>query len=94
VTAPRTREEREALHRAFSDARLARLAGEAKQPAAVRRAMALLDEELSRGPRSAVEMRHWAARVGISTKTLRKAREALGVLCTNGGKTGSTWRLP
>jgi hypothetical protein len=91
-----SREERIWLRREVSRRRLAQLAGEsrAKRPAAVRLAMAWLEEHLSRGPRQGVDVKAAAARDGISEQTLRRATEALGVLKTNGGPSGSTWRLP
>ena len=91
-----TREQRDRLKVEVDRRRRAQLIGDSrsKRPPAVRRGIAWLEEYLSHGPRDGREVKKAAARDGIKGKPLRLAREALGVLTTNGGRAGSTWRLP
>ena len=94
---PQTREEWDALRLEVNRRRRAQLAGEgrhAERPTAVRRAMTWLDEYLSCGPRSSADVKAAAREARISPNALRSAREALGVRCANGGRTGATWSLP
>ena len=92
----RSREEREWLHAEFNRRRRSQLASvpRAERPAAVRRAMAWLEEHLSCCPQLGSDVKRAAARAGIREKPLRLAREALGIVTTNDGRAGSTWRLP
>lgn len=91
-----TCDQREWLRLEIDRRRRAQLAGErpVQRPSAVRRAIAFLEEELSRGPRDGCDVKAAARDAGIALKTLRSAREALGVVCTNDGRSGSRWRLP
>jgi hypothetical protein len=63
------------------------------------RAKAFLLEHLTAGPAPGGETESIAASVGINPRTLRRAREALGVIVAqehdaSGRITGTTWRLP
>jgi energy-coupling factor transporter ATP-binding protein EcfA2 len=60
-----------------------------------RQAQAWLAEALSAGPASSDELLKAASKVGISRRTLFRAKDALGVVATKGNfKGGWAWRLP
>lgn len=91
-----TRDTREELRGEINRRRRAQLAAErrAQRPTAVGRAVEFLEDQLSRGPRSSADVKAAASADGISATALRSGREALGVQCSNGGRTGSCWALP
>lgn len=91
-----TCDQREWLRLEIDRRRRAQLGGEqrAQRQTAVRFAIAFLEEELSPGPRDGRDVKAAARAAGIAPKTLRSARVALGVVCTNDGRSGSRWRLP
>jgi hypothetical protein len=91
-----TRDERERL-RAEIDrhARARLLASEVspRRPEATERAIAFLLGELSRGPQHSTDIWRAAGIAGITEHAIKQARRVLNVQCSNGGRTGSVWRL-
>lgn len=91
-----TRDQRDWLRGEIDRRRRAQLlAGEIspRRPEATERAIAFLLEQLSRGPRHSSEIWRAAEAAGIAEHAVKQARRALNVRCSNGGRTGSVWRL-
>jgi putative DNA primase/helicase len=77
-----------------ADQALAAADGNSEQHSAQREAEDFLRENLS-APATAKEMEEHARAVGISSRTLARARKRLGVIAEKGGMDkGWTWRLP
>ena len=78
-----------------ADQALAALDGNSENQSEKSDAIDFLTDALRNGPVSAKDMKKEAADAGISPKTLRSAREALGIKPEKAGFDGGwVWRLP